>query len=97
MSNFTINDNHAKVTEFVNTEIANLEQKLNAATENFSNKPSELNELVELNQKLREAKRLSRVLVDNMSFSMTVANLLPHIGTEMDAFTAATIAVYVEA
>lgn len=95
MTNFTIADNHAKATEFVKTEISNLEQKLSAATENFSNKPSELNELVELNQELRVAKHLNLVLADNMSFAMTVTNLLPHDGVKMDAFTAKTVAVYV--
>ena len=97
MTNLAIADNHAKTTEFVKTEISNLEHKLTLATENFSNKPSELNELVELNQKLRVAKRLNLVLADNMSFAMTVTNLLPHVGTEMDAFTAATVAVYLGA
>lgn len=95
MSNLTIADNHAKAIKFVKDEISSLEQKLSAATENFSNKPSELNELVELNQKLRVAKHLNLVLAENMSFSMTVANLLPHVGETMDVFTARTVAVYV--
>lgn len=97
MSSFTINDNQAKAVKFVADEISNLNQKIRVATKKFSNKPSELNELVELNKRLRIANRLNNVLSDNMDFPMTVTNLLPHTGEQMDAFTAATIAVYVDA
>lgn len=95
MTNIILSDNHAKTVEFVNAEITKLEGLLNLAVENFSNQTAKINEVYSLNAQLRTAKRLARVLDDNMSFSMTVTNLMPHTGMEMDDFTAMVIGVFV--
>lgn len=95
MTNIILSNNHAKTAEFVNVEITKLEGALNLAVENFSNQTSKINEIYTLNAQLRTAKRLARVLDDNMSFPMTVTNLMPHTGMEMDDFTARVISVFV--
>lgn len=84
MTNIILSNNHAKTVEFVNAEITKL-----------SNKTAKFNEVYKIQAQLKTANRLAQVLNDNMSFPMTVTNLMPRPGVEMDDFTAKVIRIFV--
>lgn len=84
MTNIILSDNHAKTVEFVNAEITKL-----------SNKTAKFNEVYKIKAQLKTANRLASVLNENMSFPMTVTNLMPQPGMEMDDFTAKVIRIFV--
>lgn len=84
MTNIILSDNHAKTVEFVNAEITKL-----------SNKTAKFNEVYKIKAQLKTANRLASVLNENMSFPMTVINLMPQPGMEMDDFTAKVIRIFV--